>query len=337
MARGLTWPIALLTLLALACSSSADPSEGGGFEYPKDGELRLHQLQLEASHNSYHVAESPDVTALAYSHAPLGEQLSQQGVRGFELDTRWDWDGERFVVYHLPVIDDESTCYVFADCLAALRSWSDANPAHHALFVQIEPKDGLPPDPEQRFAQLEAEILAVWPRERILAPDDVRGSAPTLRDAVTGGGWPTLGEARGKVVFFFDERGDWRQAYTRGGSDLDGRLVFVDAESGEPYEAIHVMNDPIGGGAEITAAVQAGLIVRTRADADNVEPPAGDTTRRDAALASGAQIISTDYPSPVAGVDYVGDIPGGTPSRCNPLTAPAHCTSEDVENPVYIR
>jgi hypothetical protein len=27
------------------------------------------------------------------------------------------------------------------------------------------------------------------------------------------------------------------------------------------------------------------------------------------------------------------DIPGGTPSRCNPVTAPANCRSADIEDP----
>ena len=44
--------------------------------------------------------------------------------------------------------------------------------------------------------------------------------------------------------------------------------------------------------------VAAGYVVRTRADADTEEARANDTTTRDAALASGAQWVSTDYPVP---------------------------------------
>ena len=45
-----------------------------------------------------------------------------------------------------------------------------------------------------------------------------------------------------------------------------------------------------------------GYIVRTRSDADTKEGRTGDTTTRDKALKSGAQMISTDYPwyEPVA-------------------------------------
>ena len=29
-------------------------------------------------------------------------------------------------------------------------------------------------------------------------------------------------------------------------------------------------------------------------------------------------------------------LPGGTPSRCNPSTAPPECTGEAIEDPVYV-
>ena len=58
------------------------------------------------------------------------------------------------------------------------------------------------------------------------------------------------------------------------------------------------LNDPIGDFDAIQADGAAGYVVRTRADADTVEARSGDTTPRDAALASGAQWVSTDYPVP---------------------------------------
>jgi hypothetical protein len=330
---------ALVAFVALVMGCGAedgDSPQQPGFDYPLDGVLRVNHIQAKASHNSYHVQESPDITAIAFSHAALDVQLAEQGVRGFELDTRWDVATEQIVVYHLPIIDDVSNCALFFDCLTALKTWSDKNPAHHPLFVQVEPKDGIPvADAEQYLAAFEAEILAVWPRERILAPDDVKGDAVTLRDAIVTNGWPTLGEARGKILLFIDEGGDFREAYTRGQQNVDGRLMFADSEPGQGYESVHVLNDP--GSAEVAAAVAEGFIVRTRADSDNEEPLANDTSRREAALASGAQIVSTDYPAKVDGIEYVVELPGGVPSRCNPLSAPAECIAEAIENPEFIR
>jgi hypothetical protein len=40
------------------------------------------------------------------------------------------------------------------------------------------------------------------------------------------------------------------------------------------------------------------FLVKTRADADGEQARANDQTRADAALASGAQIVVTDYPVP---------------------------------------
>ncbi|MNS88866.1 hypothetical protein D3C72_1228580 [compost metagenome] len=60
-------------------------------------------------------------------------------------------------------------------------------------------------------------------------------------------------------------------------------------------------------GDEIRTLVGEGYLVRSRADIDTGEARANDTSRREAALASGAQIISTDYPfTPnIFGNDYV--------------------------------
>ncbi len=57
-------------------------------------------------------------------------------------------------------------------------------------------------------------------------------------------------------------------------------------------------NDPVATQAEIRRLVQDGFIVRTRADANGREARTNDTRRRELAIASGAQLISTDYPEP---------------------------------------
>ena len=69
--------------------------------------------------------------------------------------------------------------------------------------------------------------------------------------------------------------------------------------------------------------VGAGDLVRTQADEDGLEARIGDTTRVQAALRSGAQLISTDYPTPADLTDYLVAIPAGEPSRCDPASAPA--------------
>jgi hypothetical protein len=332
----------LFVALLVGCGSDGGENETSGpqpkpFSYPKDQELALNQLQLKASHNSYHIAGENPLSAIAYTHAPLRTQLDEQGVRGFELDTFFIEENDRFEVFHLFGLDEGTTCRLLSDCLKQLLAWSNSNPGHHPLLVQIEPKSPLTADPEALFQKLDAEILGVWPRDRVITPDDVQGAAPTLREAIVTNGWPKLGEVRGKILFFLDDGGAFREGYTHGGQDLAGRVLFANSQPGAAYEATYVLNDPVGDAGEIAAALADNFIVRTRCDSDNEEPLAGDTGKRDAALATGAQIVSTDYPAPVSGVDYVVEIPGGTPSRCNPVTAPATCTSTDIENPEFIQ
>ena len=96
------------------------------------------------------------------------------------------------------------------------------------------------------------------------------------------------------------------------------------------------IDDPVGGELAICDAVTAGLVIRTRADGGLVEPLAEDTTRLQAALRSGAQSISTDIPGPDPRFAYFLELPGGAPSVCNPVTAPADCAATDIEDPTRI-
>jgi hypothetical protein len=293
---------------------------------------------MKGTHNSYHIKPELDLDQWRYTHAPLDVQLESQGVRKVELDTYYNEALGVFEVYHVGALDDQTTCRRFTDCLKVMKTWSDENPAHHTIFIQIEPKDPFDAaTAETYFQRLEKEILSVWYRERLVTPEDVQGDAASLREAITTKGWPTLRVGRAKALFFMDNIAEFRDHYTHGGSDLDGRLMFAAGSSAAPLptDGVYVLNDPTGDAGAIAEALGAGFIVRTRADADSKEPLAGDTTRRDAALASGAQIVSTDYPAKVEGVAYVMEIPGGTPSRCSPITAPAECTPEAIEDPKF--
>ena len=77
-----------------------------------------------------------------------------------------------------------------------------------------------------------------------------------------------------------------------------------------------------------------GFIVRTRSDAGTLEARADDPTRREAALGSGAQYVSTDYEEPDPRPefnDFVVSIPDGDPGRCNPVNAPPGCRNFALE------
>jgi hypothetical protein len=296
----------------------------------------VNHLQAKATHNSYHLRSRFMVPEWNYAHAPLPEQLEAQGVRGIELDPHWNVDCDRFEVYHVLRFDEETTCRLFTDCLALVRAWSDAHPNHHPLFIQLEPKDG-DATTAARLEALEREALSVFPRALVVTPDEVRGASATLREAVTTRGWPTLADARGRVLFYLNDSGAPRAAYTRGGASLDGRLFFAEASRvDDPYAAVLILNNPVRDREAITRAVRQGFLVRTFAETSLASGRAGDRTGLENALAGGAQLISTDFAAPEAPGGYFVQLPQGTPSRCNPVSAPAGCTSLAVEDPTQL-
>jgi len=150
-------------------------------------DLRLNQLQVLGSHNSYKQAIDPpllrlmttansDAKALDYSHPPLSEQLDL-GLQGLELDLFYDPDGGRyaeprglelqrrmgfdpaaydvdnkmrapgFKVLHITDIDFRSNCATLEDALAELRDWSQLNADHLPVIVTMNLNDTAAPFP----------------------------------------------------------------------------------------------------------------------------------------------------------------------------------------------
>ncbi len=171
------------------------------------------------------------------------------------------------------------------------------------------------------LAALDAESLSIFAPEQLIVPDSVRGGHKTLREGVLAGGWPKLSEARGKVMFVLDEDEEKSRLYRRGHASLEGLPMFIKS-TGEtaPHAAFFILNDPVADGARIKADVAAGFIVRTRADEGTHEARENNPARREAAFASGAQIISTDYLEPRRDFGpYHVALPKDGPARCNPV------------------
>ena len=255
-------------------------------------------------------------------------------------------------VLHVPHLDFETSCLSFVECLKQVRAWSVAHPSHLPLMILVETKGsgfdepdavsrvllGREPAPQPfgsaEFDALDLEIRSVFPDTALFTPDDLRGSHATVEEAVLSTGWPTLGALRGKVMFAMDAGGSQRLIYLDGHPNLEGRVMFTNSTPGQPDAAFVKVNDPQADPSLIPGLVAAGYLVRTRADTDTEEARSGDTRRRDAALASGAQFVSTDFPapSPLPGFsDYFVQIPGGTPARCNPVATSPGCRHNALE------
>lgn len=296
------------------------PSDGQGGTDAGDLDDILHfnDIQMEGTHNSYHVETTGGIIpAWHYTHKPLDEQLTMQGVRQFELDFHYNGPGD-FPVHHVPP-DVGTTCDSLSSCLGILKTWSDAHPRHAPLVVLLEQKDDLDVTKiSGHYDEVDAMLLSVWPRDRIVTPDEVRGQRATLREAVTTDGWPTLGKARGRILFAFI--GDSTE-YMMGHPNLENRIVFPRATTADPFAAFVLLDNAQTSEGEIADAVRQGFIVRTRYNGEDLKL---DTAVTDAAQRGGAQCVSGDFPADFA-------LTGGAPSRCNPVRAPAGCTAVSVE------
>lgn len=380
----LLWTAALLS--AAAPAGASDRHDDHRHHGP--GQVRLNQIQVLGTHNSYHVHGGPSLFSLLrnfspaladsldYGQLPLDQQLDGQGIRQFELDVFTDPAGglysdpagPRIVasaglppdlppndpnavlrrpglkVFHVQDIDFRSTCLTFRICLRTIKRWSDENPRHLPLMIQVELKSDVIPDPGFGFViprpfgaadvdEVDREVRSVFSERELITPDDVRGRSATLEQAVLTRGWPRLADARGKVLFTMDNEGREKDLYLAGHPSLRGRVLFTSSRPGAPEAAFVKLNDPLTDGALIRDLVARGYIIRTRADADTVQARTGDTTMRDAALASGAQFVSTDYPvpNPAFGTGYFVALPGGRTARCNPVNAPPGCRGTQLE------
>jgi hypothetical protein len=364
-------PRLALALLLLPAAARAD-------------DLRLNQVQVIGTHNSYKIAPAPGVmkllaafggdraTKLDYTHRPLPEQFDQLGIRQIELDVYADPKGGLFAnpllyrtakgqgldagpdpnpggvldkpgfkVLHAPDADYRTTVHTLAAGLDQVRAWSKAHPRHVPILVLIELKEDpiplLPTTPvkfdQDLFAAVDAEILKAFPRDAVVTPDDVRGAFATLPEAITKRGWPTLDAARGKVLFALDNDGKLADAYLEGHPALTGRVMFATVgRPDHPAAGWFKVNEAVKDFDKIQKLVKAGFLVRTRADVETAEARANDPTRRDKALASGAQYVSTDYPEPrKEWSEYAVRLPGGAAARVNPVSGPAGAAGGDVE------
>ena len=266
------------------------------------------------------------------------------GARQLEIDVNYDPVGGHyargssdpkllrpgFKVLHIPGIDNSSSCVLLTECLTQIRRWSEKHPGHVPIMLMFNAKD------EQNGSTRRHRCAAVQ-RSRIrrarcrdpfgdgrpamlIVPDDVQGRYPTLREGVLADNWPTLEKARGRFLFALDEPPAKVAVYRGARKSLEGRVFFINTDEDSPAAGYLTLNDPIANGARIKRDVAAGYLVRTRADANTKEARVNDTRPRDAALASGAQYISTDYlwPDP----RFAGRVSGASAQQCGGTLQP---------------
>ena len=306
------------------------------------------------------------VRELDYSHLPVEMQFDSFGIRSIEIDIYNDPQGGNFYkrygnrlalkrvnskvealkkpgmkVLHIPDIDYNTQFYTFKQSLERVKKWSDLHPGHIPIFILVETKGESIGDHVKgvKFTQavpwdttacnnIDAEIDEVFGKNspQVLRPDEVRGNYATLNEAVTKGEWPLLNSTLGKIVFVME--GGAEDLYVQGShAGLKGRNMFVYSEPNKPECGFVKCNDSRRSRKDITELVSKGYMVRTRSDAGTLEARSCDYSGCNAALKSGAQIISTDYYKPdprstdkkSGWSDYHVNLPNKAPARINPV------------------
>ena len=351
-------------------------------------DLKLNQIQVIGSHNSYRINATAEMHGLIasfqpefsldldYGHPPLDIQFSQYGIRQIEIDVYHDPEGGLFYyqrgnfwigmpvasgieelldpglkVLHFPDIDYRTHYYTFIDALQAVKDWSNQYPNHIPIFILIEAKEESlsnlypslsgftqpAPFDDTALDAIDADIRSVFGEnlDKVITPDDIRGENESLESVILNGGWPTIGESRGKIYFGLDNGGATRDSYVDGHPALTGRVLFTSSDPGTPEAAFLKLNTPTE---SIADFVSQGYIVRTRADADTKEARSGDTGPRDLALSTGAQFVSTDYYVSDARADtsedwtnYSVSLPGNFIARENPVSGSGTFFDMEIE------
>ncbi len=343
----------------------------------RDLKLTLSQIQTIGTIRSVMPSQADGIS---YTHRPLSEQLNLLGMRKLELDLFHDTKGGAYSspvgavvangsnwktkhpefdeeamskagmkIIHFPNFDFRSNTPTLKAALEEINRWSRRNSYHIPIMIMIETKKvNRSVNIEENstfqvpdFLALEKEILSILDINQIITPDKVRGKFDSLNKAVTMKGWPSLYQARGRLIFALDNQGEERINYLTLHPELKGALMFVSSPPGSPESAFLKINDPVANYSAIKNRVNEGYLVRTRADSDLAEARNNDYSKMQKAFSSGAQYISTDFPESVEGVSsYRVSFPGDVrPGRLNPLFYPAQEANalEGMSGTVLIR
>ena len=281
-----------------------------------------------------------------FAHPAIVKAVAAAGLPADpDFDPNHEMERPGFKVMHVQDLDERVTCHTFVSCLTAVRDWSKQHPRALPIFILVETKEGRPESMPTApvadvftpaiFDALDAEIRTVFKSDEMITPDEVRGNSATLNEAIRTHGWPTLEKARGKVIFLLDQR-HAAAVYLEGHPSLKGRLIFTNSAPGSPESAFTEANDLTksdAGTAEINSMVKDGYLVRTRTDEGTEEARVNDRSRLNRALAGGAQMLSTDYPTsePSQWSAFSVGFPGGLVGRCNPVNKPAGCMDALLE------
>lgn len=286
-----------------------------------DNDILVTDLQFSGSHNSYHQEPAmPLHPAHEYSHKTLTEQLTA-GIRVFELDTNLSGgDGnvtaDDVEVFHIAVIDKETSCLKLVDCLSEIAEFSRENRSHTPIFLWLEVKDFIQKDHKTSFDFLDAMLIDSFGRDGLYSPDQFLGSCSSLKKKREIAGWPSVDSLRGKVVPILLNRDSFSETYTHGFQHLRGRVMFAnvsDSMLDAPF--VTIWKYEVDAPSDLQAALGKNML--TAANVCLADTPI-DTcaARSEMLLDAGIHMLKDDFPFGDARHSYALDLPGLSP-RCN--------------------
>lgn len=337
-------PLGATIAICLLVFAGCAPSE----QRPSFDDLRLHEVQLIATHNSYKLEGDSGIDhvmlltgyredhrydaaalkyRLAYHHLPLDVQFDL-GIRSIELDVHADPHGGAyaepggykamakfgiepntpfdpqgvmhtpgFKVLHVPDWDFMSSCLTLDQCLTTMRSWSEQHPTHFPILVRINIKektmpviaDAYPPTVVPKFSAetfraLDAQIIDTLGSDRVLLAEEIRGT------------WPTVGATRGKFIFSLLGGQRFAQRYLDALDDAQPQLMLTRSRDAAHPPLESFSQAKLRSGAK-PSRPDALVFARTETR-ETREARENDTSLRDAAFASRANVLITDFPTP---------------------------------------
>lgn len=303
--------------------------------------VKFNEMSFLGTHNSYQTAALEETKKLYQSLSALSfgiykadkiefesETLTDQlncGIRSLEIDIEtFDRDGEiSFTCMHKPYFEMTTSCYDFSLTLKEIAMWSDNNPGHLPITIIIEPKESFIPLEDMEYFNVDYafafdEALREGLGDKLFTPADMLRDYQSFGEMRAEDDWCKVKDMLGKVVVLLHDC-EVTEEYIAVDPSVRTQAMFPmlrpeDAERdctsfilcNEPSELLEIEEDIID---------EKKIMVRTRSD----EFTKITEERRENAFASGANIISTDYPfrTDYKTGDYVVMFDGNTTVRPN--------------------
>jgi Phosphoinositide phospholipase C, Ca2+-dependent len=166
--------------------------------------VRLNQIQVVGTHESYHLEATPAEKAIReaqspttehefeYTASPIAEQLGSQNVRQLEFDVWADPNGGLYAnpllrqlagegaydpvmlqpgtkVLQAQDVDYNTRCLTLVACLRLVKAWSDTHQSAVPIAIMLEFHDELLTAPGQTDPVPGTVVPLAWTRDRMLA------------------------------------------------------------------------------------------------------------------------------------------------------------------------